>query len=121
MKLAITADSTVTLVPTVDRFFHEVDTTVAGDGTLTVTVEQFWDDTGAAAVTLPELIADNSYFNVYSNGVLQMADLLSYTPGGNGVGQLVVTVPADSTIEAGTPVVLEITNYEPATDTTIVT
>lgn len=121
MKLAITATSTVETFPTVERFFNEVDATLTGAGTLTLAVEDFWTDTGADATALPALATDNSYFNVYVNGVLQMEDLLAYTPGGTGVGQLVITVPAGSTIEENSPVVLVITNFAPTSDTTIIT
>jgi hypothetical protein len=121
MKLAITADSTIDTFPTIERFFNEAATLVTGAGTLTVAVGDFWTDTGANATTLPDLAADNSYFNVYINGVLQMEDLLAYTPGGTGVGQLVITVPAGSTIEQNSPVVLAVTNFVPTSDTTIIT
>ncbi|MBO0961984.1 DUF4183 domain-containing protein [Neobacillus sp. MM2021_6] len=121
MKLAITADSTIDTFPTVERFFNEAATLVTGAGTLTIAVGDFWTDTGANATTLPDLAADNSYFNVYVNGVLQMEDLLAYTPGGTGVGQLVITVPAGSTIEQNSPVVLAVTNFVPTSDTTIIT
>ncbi|MFJ7744645.1 DUF4183 domain-containing protein [Peribacillus sp. NPDC097295] len=121
MKLAITANSTVNTSPTVERFFNEVAATVTGAGSLTIAVGDFWTDTGANATTLPALAADNSYFNVYVNGALQMEDLLAYTPGGTGVGQLVITVPAGSTIEQNTPIVLAITNFAPTSDTTIIT
>ncbi|MFK9094765.1 hypothetical protein [Bacillus salipaludis] len=50
-----------------------------------------------------------------------MEDLLAYTPGGTGVGQLVITVPAGSTIEQNSPVVLAITNFAPTSDTTVIT
>lgn len=121
MKLAITANSTIDTAPTVERFFNEAASTVTGPGTLTVAVGAFFTDTGAAATTLPALATDNSYFNVYINGVLQMQDLLAYTSGGTGVGQLVITVPAGSTIEQNSPVVLAVTNFTPTSDTTIVT
>ncbi|QCJ41000.1 DUF4183 domain-containing protein [Bacillus sp. S3] len=121
MKLAITANTTIDTFPTVERFFNEAASTVTGAGTLTIAVGDFWDDTGAAATTLPALATDNSYFNVYVNGVLQMEDLLAYTPGGTGVGQLVITVPAGSTIEQNSPVVLAVTNFTPSSDTTVIT
>ncbi|NRG47871.1 DUF4183 domain-containing protein [Bacillus sp. CRN 9] len=121
MKLAITANVTVDTSPTVERFFNEAASTITGAGTLTIAVGDFWTDTGADATTLPALATDNSYFNVYVNGVLQMEDLLAYTPGGTGVGQLIITVPAGSTIEQNTPIVLAITNFTPTSDTTIVT
>jgi hypothetical protein len=121
MKLAITATSTVDTAPTVERFFNEAASTVTGAGSLTVAVGDFFTDTGAAATTLPALTTANSYFNVYVNGVLQMDDLLAYTSGGTGVGQLVITVPAGSTIEQNSPVVLVVTNFAPTSNTTIVT
>lgn len=121
MKLAITASSTVDTVPTVERFFNEAASTVTGPGTLTIAVEDFFTDTGAAATTLPALATNNSYFDVYINGVKQMEDVSAYTAGGTGVGQLVITVPAGSTIEQNSPVVLVITNFAPTSNTTIVT
>ena len=121
MKLAVSATLAIDTVPTVSRFYHIVTAPVTGAGTLTISVGDFMTDTGAAATTLPELIEDNSYFNVYVNGVLQMTDLLAYTPGDTGVGQLVVTVPDGSTLIADTPVVLEITNFTPTSETTITT
>ena len=121
MKLAITANTTVDTAPTVERFFNEAASTVTGEGTLTIAVDDFWTDTGADAATLPDLATDNSYFNVYVNGVLQLDDLLTYTPGGTGVGQLVITVPAGSTIEQNSPIVLVITNFSPSSNTTITT
>lgn len=121
MKLAITASSTVDTSPTVERFFNEAASTVTGAGTLTIAVEDFWTDTGADATTLPALATDNSYFNVYVNGVLQMEDAVAYTAGGTGVGQLVITVPAGSTIELNSPIVLAVTNFAPTSNTTITT
>ncbi|RID83679.1 DUF4183 domain-containing protein [Peribacillus asahii] len=121
MKLAISGSTTVDTNPAVERFFYEVAGTVVGEGTITISVADFWDDTGAAATALPVLTTDNSYFTVYINGVLQMQSLLSYTPGGTGTGQLVITVPAGSTVTADSPVVLVVTNYAPDASTDIVT
>ncbi|MGF9888803.1 DUF4183 domain-containing protein [Priestia megaterium] len=105
MKLAIAATTTVTASPTVSRFFY----------TATATT------TGAAATELPALATDNSYYNVYINGVLQMAGLSAYTAGAAGVGSLAITVPAGSTILVGSPIVLEVTNFAPASDTDVQT
>lgn len=121
MKLAVSAALDIDTVPTVDRFFNIVTEPVTGAGTLTIAADDFMTDTGADGATLPELTADNSYLNVYVNGVLQMDDLIAYTPGGTGVGQLIITVPADSTVFADTPVVLEITNFAPTSEATITT
>jgi len=121
MKLAITADAATVTAPTVSRFFYEAATTVAGEATLTIDAGDFFTDTGGAVASLPALTGDNSYIEVYINGVLQMADLLAYTPGEPGTGQLAIEIPAGSTIEANSPVVLVVTNFAPATDVTITT
>ncbi|GKU84367.1 DUF4183 domain-containing protein [Niallia sp. NCCP-28] len=121
MKLAITAAATTVTAPTVSRFFYEAETTVTGVASLTIDAADFFTDTGGAVSSLPALTDDNSYIEVYVNGVLQMADLLEYTPGTTGTGQLVIDVPADSTIEIDSPVVLVVTNFTPATDVTITT
>lgn len=47
-------------------------------------------------------------YNVYINGVLQMAGLSTYTPGATGVGSLAITVPAGSSVLTGSPIVLEV-------------
>lgn len=121
MKLAITADSVVTVGPMIDRFYYEVDADVTGPDSLIITVDQFWTGTGADATILPDLIADNSYFNVYVNGVMQMEDLSTYTSGEDGVGQLEIAVPDGSNIRVDSPVVLEVVNYTTDSDTTIET
>ncbi|HEO8422406.1 DUF4183 domain-containing protein [Niallia sp. FSL W8-0635] len=121
MKLAVSASLSIDTAPTVDRFFYIVTEPITGEGTITIPAADFMTDTGADGATLPELTADNSYLNVYVNGVLQMDDLIAYTPGGTDVGQLIITVPGDSSVIADTPVVLEITNFAPTSETTITT
>ncbi|MER2058703.1 MAG: DUF4183 domain-containing protein [Niallia sp.] len=121
MKLAVSASLSIDTAPTVDRFFYIVTEPITGEGTITIPADDFMTDTGADGATLPELTADNSYLNVYVNGVLQMDDLIAYTPGGTDVGQLIITVPGDSSVIADTPVVLEITNFAPTSETTITT
>ncbi|WP_312094306.1 DUF4183 domain-containing protein [Niallia sp.] len=122
MKLAVSATLAIDTVPTVERFFHIVTTPITEGGTLAIGVAEFMTDTGDAATSLPALTADNSYFKVYVNGILQMEDLLTYTPSdAENAGQLAITVPAGSTIIANSPVVLEITNFAPTSETTITT
>ena len=121
MKLAIAATTTVTASPTVSRFFYTATATTTGAATLTIDAADFFGDTGAAATELPALATDNSYYNVYINGVLQMAGLSAYTAGAAGIGSLAITVPAGSTILVGSPIVLEVTNFVPASDTDVQT
>lgn len=113
MKLAIGGTANVDVTPTVSRFFYVVPDEVVGSDTITIPVAEFWDDLGDDATELPVLAADNSYFQVYINGVLQMEDLSTYTAGGTGTGQLVITVPAGSTVIENSPVVLVVTNFAP--------
>ncbi|MCM3770799.1 MULTISPECIES: DUF4183 domain-containing protein [Priestia] len=121
MKLAIAATTTVTTTPTVSRFFYTATATTTGVTTLTIDTADFFGDTGAPATELPDLITDNSYYNVYINGVLQMAGVSAYTAGATGVGSLAITVPAGSTILVGSPIVLEVTNFAPDSDTDVQT
>ncbi|PKG23065.1 DUF4183 domain-containing protein [Niallia nealsonii] len=121
MKLAITATAETVTAPTVSRFFYEVGATVIGEAVLTIDAADFVNDTGGAVTSLPELTANNSYIEVYVNGVLQMEGLLTYTPGATGTGQLVIDVPNGSTIEANSPVVLVVANFAPTTSVDITT
>ncbi|MDQ0255325.1 hypothetical protein J2S74_002707 [Evansella vedderi] len=122
LHVEATAETTVETQPDIQRFFYELDQDQT-DTTFTIEVNDFEDDTGATPTALPELAEDNSYYNVYINGVLQMDETSSYTPGEQGTGQLAITVPDDQTITAGTPVILEVSNFGPdaETDVTITT
>ncbi|WP_010530277.1 DUF4183 domain-containing protein [Lentibacillus jeotgali] len=93
---------------------------IAPGTTLTIDAASFFADDGTAVTALPELEANNSYYNVYVNGVLQMQGLTTYTPGASGTGALVINVPADSgALPRNSPVVLEIINYYPETAVTV--
>ncbi len=121
MKLAIEAATIVTANPVAQRFFHQTAAATTGPATITIDAAAFFADTGAAVAELPVLAAANSYYNVSINGVLQMAGLTAYTPGATGIGGLTITVPAGSSVPIGTPVVLEVINFTPASDTIITT
>ena len=121
MKLAMDATSVTSITPTATRFFTITPGDIPGGSTFTVDTADFFDDAGNPAATLPALNPDNSTINLYINGVLQMTGIYSYTPGATGVGNLLITVPAASSILAGSPVVLEITNYTPTSTTDVAT
>lgn len=121
MKLAIEATSLISVNPLITRLFYEVPAALEGPTELTIDPASFWTDTGGAATVLPVLTAENSSFEVFINGVLQMEDISTYTPGATGVGSLVLTIPDGSSILAGSPVVLVVTNYAPTSDVDIVT
>ncbi|GGE56626.1 hypothetical protein GCM10011391_39410 [Pullulanibacillus camelliae] len=120
MKLFISATTETTVTPENTRFFYVTSAQTDAGSTLTVDAASFFADDGSAVTELPELAADNSYFNVYVNGVLQMNGLSTYTPGATGVGSLAFDVPADGEpILSGSPVVLEVVNYAPESTITI--
>ena len=120
MKLAIAATTTIATDPTLLKFFYVTTGETAGGTTLTIDAADFFDDSGAAATELPVLATDNSMFNVYINGVLQMQDISTYVPGATTVGSLEIAVPAGvDTIIADSPVVLEIVNFAPTSTTEV--
>ncbi|WP_017473836.1 DUF4183 domain-containing protein [Amphibacillus jilinensis] len=122
MKLAIEASTATTIDPESEKYFYVTEAQVEPGTSLDIDVADFFDNTGTAVVELPELITDNSYYNVSVNGVLQMQGLTTYTPGATGVGSLEIDVPADSeAIIVGTPVVLEVVVFDPTSTTEITT
>lgn len=121
MKIAVSGSTTTTTDPDDSRFFYVTTAPTTAGNTLTIDAADFFDDAGIAVTTLPTLATNNSYVNVYVNGVLQMEGISTYTPGATGVGSLAIAVPVGAgTILTGTPVVLELVQFTP-TSTTIVT
>lgn len=122
MKLAINAVTATTVNPANTKFFYVTTADVAAGTTLTIDAAAFFQDSGDPVTALPDLVLNNSYYNVYVNGVLQMEDLSTYTPGITAVGSLAFTVPAGGgDILAGSPVVLEVINFAPASTVDIET
>ncbi|WP_017185710.1 DUF4183 domain-containing protein [Alkalibacillus haloalkaliphilus] len=122
MKLHIEAETNVNTEPNSTKFFYITDTETAPDSTLSIDAADFFDDTGTAVTELPELEENNSYYNVYINGVLQMDDISVYTPGETQTGSLEINVPDEGeSILEGVPVVLEVVNFTPTSDTEIAT
>lgn len=122
MKLLITASTSTNVEPTDTRFFNVTTADTAAGSTLTIDAADFFADDGSAVTTLPDLTPNNSYYNVYVNGVLQMDGLSTYTAGATGVGSLTIDVPAGGEpILSGSPVVLEVMNYATSSTTTVTT
>jgi len=120
MKLVVTASTTTNVVPQDQRFFYVTTAETAPGSTLTIDAASFFQDDGSAVTELPALAANNSYYNVYVNGVLQMGGLSTYTPGATTVGSLSINVPAGGDpILADTPIVLEVVNYSPQSTTVV--
>ncbi len=122
MKLLVTATTTTEADPADTRFFYTTTAPIAAGATLTIDAADFLQDDGTALVSLPVLELNNSYFNVFVNAVLQMEGISTYTDGATGVGSLAIAVPAGgSGIPTGTPVVLEVVNFTPDSNTTVTT
>ncbi|PEL96116.1 hypothetical protein CN602_26680 [Bacillus cereus] len=120
MKLAISASTDTTIDPETARFFYVTTAPAAGGTTLTIDSANFFQDDGTAVTTLPTLPVDNSYFNVFVNGVLQMENISTYTPGATGVGSLEIAIPAGAEdILTGTSIILEIVQFTPASTTAV--
>lgn len=117
IKLALVPKQTVSIAPEVTRLFHEVTETIIEVSTYKIDASGFFDDRGEVVQNLPSLNMNNSYFNVYINGVLQMDDNFAYTAGEDGVGSLLISLPEDSEIPTGTPIIMEIINFHPEINT----
>lgn len=113
VKLAMSTNPTISTSPTVMRFFHEVPETIQGMTTYKINTTDFLNDSGELVEELPPLNLDNNYFHVFVNGVLQMDDNFSYTSGVQGIGSLLISLPDESEIIEGTPIILEIVNFYP--------
>lgn len=113
VKLAVTSNTKISTSPTVTRFFYELSEPIVGSSTLKIDTSLFLDDTGNSVSSLPQLNLNNSYFNVYINGVLQMDDNFAYTAGEEGVGNLLISIPEGSELTVGTPIILEVINFNP--------
>lgn len=117
IKLALVPKQTVSTAPMVTRLFHEVTETILDVSTYKIDASGFFDDRGGEVQNLPSLNMNNSYFNVYINGVLQMDDNFAYTAGEDGVGSLLISLPENSEIPIGTPIIIEIINFHPEINT----
>lgn len=103
----------IVVAPEISRFFYELDKNIGESTILKINAEDFLDDSGNKINLLPALNMMNSYFNVYINGILQMDEIFSYTSGEQGVGNLLISIPDGTEIELGTPIILEVVNFEP--------
>lgn len=113
IKPVMTSEAKITIFPTITRFFYEMEKSVSELTTFKIDAAKFLDDAGNTVQSLPPLSMNNSYFNVYINGFLQMDDNFAYTSGEEGIGNLLISVPDDAEINTGTPIIVEVVNYDP--------
>ena len=120
-KLVIDATTTTDtdVNPTVDKYFYELREDERTDGTVTIPATQFIDNNGDILTgNLTTAAADNGYYLLFINGVLQQSSL--YTVSGDG-SQVVITDAA--TVPVGAPITLIVNNFAPVSDssTTVTT
>ena len=120
-KLVIDAVTTTDtdINPEIDKYFYELREDERTADTVTIPATQFTDDTGNVMIgNLTTATADNGYYMLFINGVLQQSSL--YTVSGDG-SQVVITDAA--TIPVGAPITLVVTNFAPVSDsdTTVTT
>lgn len=119
IKPVYTSESEITLSPTVTRFFYELEQAVPGETIVKIDATKFFDDAGDAVESFPPLKLKNSFINVSINGVMQMEDNIAYTAGEKEIGNLMITVPEGSDIAKGTPVIVEVINFDPVYKTSV--
>ena len=120
-KLAIDATTTtdVELNPEIAKYFYLLEEIDRTDDVLTIPATKFIDDAGNIMTgNLTTATADNGYYLLFINGVLQQSSL--YTVSGDGSQ---VTVNDAETIPVGAPITLIVTNFAPISDsdTTVTT
>lgn len=113
IKLSGSPSQTISTLPTVSRLFHVVPESIGENSTHRIDASQFYNDAGEIVQELPSLNLNNSYFNVYINGALQMDDNFAYTSGEEGIGSLLISVPEESEIVEGSPIIIEVVNFNP--------
>ncbi|MDX9871081.1 MAG: DUF4183 domain-containing protein [Clostridia bacterium] len=119
-KLVIDAATTTdtAINPAVEKYFYELREDERTDDTVTIPSTQFTDANGDIVTgNLTPATADNGYYLLFVNGVLQQSSL--YTVSGDG-SQVVITDAA--TIPVGAPITLIVNNFAPVSDSdTIIT
>lgn len=113
-KLAISAtvQTTVDIQPEVTKYFYILDPAHLSGDTLTIPAASFTDENGDAVTTITEAAADNGYYLLFINGVLQQDAL--YT-----VSTANVVVNDADTIEEDATVILVVTNFDPVASSTV--
>ena len=120
-KLVIDATTTTdtTLNPAIEEYFYELSEDERTGATVTIPATQFTDGEGNVMTgNLTPATADNGYYLLFINGVLQQSSLYTVSPDGS---QVVITDA--TTIPVGAPITLIVNNFAPVSDsdTTVTT
>ena len=113
-KLVMSAQTNTNAVPTAYNYFHAMSATVTTTE-LFVPNGGFFKNNGSAASTIVLESANNGYYSLFINGVLQQTAL--YTVAASG---LTVSHTPALAYKASEPITLTVTNFVP-TSSTIVT
>ncbi|MDF2854140.1 MAG: hypothetical protein K0S31_4825, partial [Sphingobacterium multivorum] len=71
IKPVFEAKNSIKVSPLVTRFFYELEQLIPEETVVKIDTAKFFDDEGAPVGSFPALELDNSYINVYINGVVQ--------------------------------------------------
>lgn len=113
-KLAISAtvQTTVDTKPEVLKYFYILNPDDITGDVLTIPAASFTDENGDTVTTITEAAADNGYYMLFINGVLQQDAL--YT-----VSTTEVVVQDADAIEENATVILVVTNFAPEANSTV--
>lgn len=117
IKPVFEVKSSIKVSPSVTRFFYELEQSIPEETVVKIDAAKFLDDSGETVESFPVSELNNGYMNVSINGVVQMEDNFAYTAGEKGVGNLLITVPKGSDIAKGTPIIIEVINFDPMINT----
>jgi hypothetical protein len=102
--------------PAVEKYFYNLQSShrTVGSSTITIPSTEFFDDAGnQVASNLTTATANDGYYLLFINGVLQQSSL--YTVGASG-SQVVIT--QGSTVPISAPITLAVNNFAPTSSST---
>ena len=119
-KLVIDASTSTTTDtnPAVQKYFYKLSAGHRAGAITTIPSTSFTDDTGTAvASNLTTATANDGYYYLFVNGVLQQSNLFTVSTNGSQV-----VISKTSTVPVSAPITLAVNNFAPtSTSTTTVT
>ena len=120
-KLVIDAETTTTtdVNPEIEKYFYELNEDERTGSTITIPSTLFTDDEGNSVVgNLTTADADNGYYLLFINGVLQQSSLYTVAADGSEV-----EITDAATVAVGSPITLIVNNFAATSDsdTTVTT
>lgn len=120
-KLVVDAATSTTtdINPAIEKYFYELSEDERTGSTVTIPSTAFTDkDGGDVTGNLVTAAADNGYYLLFINGVLQQSSLYTVSVDGSEV-----VITDASTVPVGAPITLIVNNFAPVSDssTTVTT